>query len=281
VMFAWAFADPSIWSLIAGLIASSMARTLASHLWLPGTKNVLFWEWRAFNEIIKFGKWIFFSSALFFFASNGDRIVLGGLVDASTLGSYVVAYMLFSSVDQAVSKIIVDVSFPALSEIIRLKTRDLNASYYKFHAIIASCTYFGAAALMVAGQMIVALLYDARYQQAGWILQILSIALFTIPVRIATQCFLALGVERIYFLLHAVRIVVLFVAMPVGFYLFGFPGAVYGIVLSYFSTIPMTFIYAKKYEMFNVRKEVLALVAIVPGIIAGGLLNLAISAIIR
>ena len=151
---------------------------------------------RRFNEILSFGKWIFLASVLFFLASNGDRLILGGMVDANTLGAYVIAYTLFSALDQAINKIIVDVAFPALSEIIRLRPHDLTASYYKFHAIIALATYFCAGALITSGQAIVRLLYDERYQQAGWILPILAVALLTIPTRIATECLLALGAQK-------------------------------------------------------------------------------------
>src|SRR5206468_3430723 len=96
----------------------------------------------AFHEIIKFGKWIFLSSVLFFFASSGDRIILGGLVDANLLGTYVIAFVMFNSIDQILTKIIVDVSFPALSEIIRERPTDLTVAYYKVHAIVASFAYF-------------------------------------------------------------------------------------------------------------------------------------------
>jgi O-antigen/teichoic acid export membrane protein len=272
-MIGWAIVSPSVWSLVAGGIASSAARTVISHLWLPGVKNRWQFEREAFREIINFGKWIFLSSILFFFASNGDRLILGGLVDASELGTYVVAFLLLSSIDQILVKIIVDVSFPALSEIVRGRPTELTKAYYKFHALVASVAYFSCGALFVSSEAVVRLFYDARYQQAGWILQALSIALLTIPIRIATQTFLALGVERVYFYLNATRIVALFCALPLGFYLGGLPGAVWGIVLSYFANMPMAIVYAWRYRMFDLRRELLSLLVLVPAVVIGEIAN--------
>jgi O-antigen/teichoic acid export membrane protein len=276
VMIGWGLADASIWALVAGAISTASVRTFLSHVWLPGIKNCWQWEHKAFQEIIGLGKWIFLSSALYFFATNGDRMLLGGLVDAASLGTYVIAFVIFSSIDQVLTKIIVDVSFPALSEIIREQPAKLTDAYYKFHAIIASFAYFCCGFLLLAGHTIVALLYDVRYQQAGWILEILAVALLPLPLRIATQCFLALGAARVYFYLQAIRIVTLFLAVPAGFYLWGFKGALWGIVLSYFSSIPQTIFLAARRGLFDLRRELFALFAFIPGLISGEALNWAI-----
>jgi O-antigen/teichoic acid export membrane protein len=272
VMTAYGLAYHSVWALVFGGITSSVVRTILSHVWLRGTDNRIHFERDAFYEIVRFGKWIFLSSILFFFANSGDRLILGGLVDTSSLGSYSVAFVLFSAIDQVLMKIIEDVSFPALSEVIRERPAKLTQTYYKFHLIIASITYFSCGVLSTSAQEIVKFLYDYRYQQAGWILQILSIALLTLPFRMSTQAFLALGIERIYFLLHSIRIATLFGALPLGFYLYGFPGAVWGIVFSYFSNLPLVIKYAARHGIFEPKQEVVTLLAIVPGIAAGKLL---------
>lgn len=277
VMFGWVLVDRSIWALVAGSISSSLARTLLSHIWLPGTSNRWQWNREAFEEIIRFGKWIFLSTVLYFFVSNGDRMLLGALVDANSLGTYAIAFLIFSSVDQVLTKIIVDVSFPALSEIARERSARLTEAYYRFHAIIASFTYFCCGILMVSGQEIIGLLYDRRYEQAGWILEILAVALLTLPFRVATQCFLALGLAKAYSYLHIIRMISLFVALPLGFHFWGLQGAIWGIVFSYFSSLPLIVYYAAPLGLFNLRKELFALSALIIGLIAGEVLNAAIA----
>lgn len=275
-MVTWAMIDRSIWALIAGGFASALTKTFLSHTALPGTSNKPQWNSAAYAEIIGFGKWLFLSSALYFVATNGDRILLGAMVDPVTLGAYAVAFLMFSSVDQVLTKMVVDVAFPALSEVVRHRPSDLKRSYYRFHLAIASAAYFCAGCLFVSGEKIVSLLYDARYQQAGPILQILSIALLAYPFRLATQTFLALGLAKVYFQLHLIRIVVLFLAVPIGFNLMGFPGAIWGVVLSYFSSVPLTLIYAWA-DLVDVKKELLPLPAALLGAGCGWILKLGVA----
>jgi O-antigen/teichoic acid export membrane protein len=281
VMVAWVLVDRSIWALVSGSVAASTARTLLSHVWLPGMTNRWQWDREVFAEIIKFGKWIFLSTVLYFVVSNGDRMVLGAVIDANALGIYAIAFLIFSSVDQVLTKIIVDVSFPALSEVARHRSSKLTEAYYRFHLIIASFTYFFCGVLMVSGHVLIELLYDRRYEQAGWILEILAVALLTLPFRIATQCFLALGHSRVYFYLHTTRLIGLFVALPIGFHLWGLRGAVWGIVFSYFASLPQTLFYAASFGLFDLRKELLALALLFVGLISGEALNAFIPLIIQ
>ncbi len=279
VMVAWVLADRSIWALVVGSIASSVARTLLSHVWLPGTANRWQWDRVAFFEILHFGKWIFLSTVLYFFVTNGDRMFLGALIDANSLGIYAIAFLIFSSVDQVLTKIIVDVSFPALSEVIRERSAQLPQTYYRFHAIIASFTYFFCGILIASGQTVIDLLYDKRYHQAGWILQILAVALLTLPFRVATQCFLAFGLSRLYSHLHTIRLISLFVALPLGFHFANLAGAVWGVVFSYFSSLPLVMFYSARLGLFDPRKELIALSVLIVGLISGEAFNMAFALI--
>ena len=103
-MLGWVSFDRSIWALIAGSICSTLVTAIFSHTWLPGVANRWDWNGSEFREIIHFGKWIFVSSVLGFLVINGDRLLLGGLVDATVLGVYMIAYLIFSSVDQSCPK---------------------------------------------------------------------------------------------------------------------------------------------------------------------------------
>ena len=137
-MFVWIVFDRSIWSLVAGTLGSGLARAVLTHIWLPGHPNRWQWDRAAFEEIFGFGKWIFLSSILGFLVGNGDRILLGGLMNANVLGVYSIAFSISSIVEQIVGRIVSGVAFPALSEIARERRHDLKAAYYKFHGPIAA-----------------------------------------------------------------------------------------------------------------------------------------------
>jgi O-antigen/teichoic acid export membrane protein len=265
-MVAWALFERTIWALVVSALFAGVTRTVLTHVWLKGVRNRIYWDRTAYVEIVKFGKWLLLSSVLFFLASSGDRLMLGAMVGADVLGAYAVAFLIFSSIDQLISKIIVDVSFPALSEIVRENRAGLAAAYYKFHLAVGGVAFFSAGALMVSGQSIIHVLYDSRYMQAGWILQVLAVAMLTFPFRILTQLFLALGMAKTFFQFNVVRIVTLFVGIALGFKLWGLQGAVWGIVVSYFSSIPLILIYAVPLRILNYKREL----AVVP-FFAGGL----------
>ena len=176
-MIGWAFIDRSIWALVAGAICSAVVRVILSHTWLPGVPNRWQWDKLAFREIFHFGKWMFLSSILGFLVNSGDRLLLGGLLNTNSLGIYSIAYLIFNSVEQLPTKIMGDVSFPALSEVSRDRPTELKRSYYRFHVVIASFVYICSGVLITSGASLVHLLYDPRYEQAGWMLEILAVAL--------------------------------------------------------------------------------------------------------
>ena len=275
-MVGWVAVDRSIWALVAGGLCSVLLRTILSHVWLPGVANRWQWDDTAFREIIHFGKWIFLSSILGFLVLSGDRLILGGLLSASTLGVYIIAFLIINSLDNVLMKLIGDVSFPALSEVVRERPADLKASYYRFHVIIASFTYFGAGILMISGHTVIGLLYDHRYGDAGWMMEILAVALLTIPFRVAPQCFQALGMPRLLTQIISVQLITIYSMTPIGFHFFGLQGALWGIVLSYYSALPTTIFYMVNYGLFDLRKELSLLPVVLVGIVVGKAFNLAV-----
>jgi O-antigen/teichoic acid export membrane protein len=274
-MLTWVAFDRSIWALVAGALGGSVARTILSHMWLPGVANRWEWDNAALREIVHFGKWIFLSSILGFLVNSGDRILLGGMLSLSTLGVYAIAILVVNSVESLLVRFISDVTFPALSEVARDRLGELKVTYYHFHIVIAYVTFFISGLLIVSGHTLVAILYDHRYDQAGWMVQLLAVGLLTIPYRVATQCFMALGKPRLLSNIIMTRLVALFTITPIGFHFFGTLGALCGIVFSSFISLPLTILYAVEHRLFDLRKECSVLLMLLTGIIVGKLVNLA------
>jgi O-antigen/teichoic acid export membrane protein len=121
---------------------------------------------------------------------------------------------------------------------------------------------------MFSGQSLIRLLYDARYEQAGWMLEVLATALLITPFNLAIICFLALGLPKLFTQLIALRVVSLFTFLPLGFHFFGFWGALWAIVASYMSSLPVITYYKIKYGLFDFWKEL----RLIPAWLAGTLL---------
>jgi O-antigen/teichoic acid export membrane protein len=262
VMLTWASHARSIWALVGGSLATGATRTILSHVWLPGTANRWQSDASALAELVGFGKWIFAASILGFLVSNGDRVLLGGAVGAAVLGAYSIAFLAFGAVEQILGKLVGDVSFPALSEVARDRPAELRRVCYQFHLPIAALAYGGTGFLGTAGQGLMGLLYDRRYEDSGWMLEILALALLSIPSRIGAISLLALGVPRLHAQILAVRLAALVVFLPLGFAAFDLRGAIWGIVASYLASVPMTMIYQARLGILDIRRELLLLPAI-------------------
>jgi O-antigen/teichoic acid export membrane protein len=271
-MFGWALVDRSIWALVAGGIFSSVMMTLFSHVWLPGVGNRWHWDHSSFYEILNFGKWIFLSSILGFLGNNADRILLGGFVDGTTLGIYSIAFAIYNSIVQIMNKLFADVSFSAFSEVARERPTDLKRVYYQFHVVTASFTYFCMGFLIVSGATLISLLYDHRYQHAGWMLEVLAVALLVVPFHLTMNCFLALGFPKSFSYLIGIRVAAMFVLVPLGFHFLGVPGALWGNVAGQLLSLPAIIYYQLKYKIFDLSTELTLLPTLFAGmLIAKGL----------
>jgi O-antigen/teichoic acid export membrane protein len=275
-MIGWVLIDRSIWALVAGSLVSTALVMLLSHVWLPGTANRWHWDQSAFHEIFHFGKWMFLSSILGFFANNADRMLLGGYVNATMLGIYSIAFTFSGSITQILNTIFSQVSYPALSEVARERPSGLKRNLYRFHTLSASLTYFCAGGLLVSGDKLIHLLYDPRYVQAGWMLQVLAIGLLSLPFNLAQFCLLGHGFPKIFTTVIAVRMGITILLIPLGFHFFGLPGAVWAIAISQLSSAPATIYYQIKHGLFDLSKELLLLPIFFAGMIVAEGFNLAI-----
>jgi O-antigen/teichoic acid export membrane protein len=147
---------------------------------------------------------------------------------------------------------------------------------YRFHIVTASFSYFCCGALIVSGNTLIILLYDRRYEQAGWMLEVLAVGLLALPFNLAIYCLLARGLPKLFTNLIAIRTAVAIALIPLGFHFFGFPGALWAIAASQLSVLPMTIYYQLKYDLFDLSTEILLLPALFAGMILGKGLSLAI-----
>ncbi|MBX3247189.1 MAG: oligosaccharide flippase family protein [Myxococcales bacterium] len=241
VMLAWAWVHPSIWALIVGNIAREIFRTIASHLVLvPGYRNRLSWDAAARAEIIAFGRWILGSSAVFFLAGFADRLLLLPFLQAGGLGIYSIAALLTESAFTVIGKITHGVLFPIFSRI-RLDGVDrLQEVYYQARLRLDLLALGGVGALFMVGPRLIDFLWDDRYHEAGWMLQILCVKAATRSVfDPADKCLVALGRVRTSFINNAARTVFLFAGVPIGWHFLGEEGVVWGVVAS---DLPCAFI---------------------------------------
>jgi O-antigen/teichoic acid export membrane protein len=272
-MFLWVYFSKTVWALVIASLVASLTQTILSHYMIHGKRNHFLWDKHSFQEVLSFGKWIFLSSILGFLLSSSDRLLLGAMVDAKTLGVYAIAFFMYSAIRDLFANVIHNVCFPALSETFRDSPDKLKTIFYKLRLPFDVALLFVTGLIFISSQTIVELLYDNRYVAAGWILQILAISLFEIRYRIAGECYMAIGKPKLNTNLILVNLIILYISTPIAFSYFGLKGIVWVVALAPISVIPLHFFYLSMHKILDIKNELLVLPCLGLGVITGYVFN--------
>jgi len=272
---AWLF--HSIWALVAGAVVTGAVRCWLGHVALPGHREKFRLVPSATAELLGNGKWIFLSSMLGFAAINGDRLLLGGLIDKHDFGLYTVAFMLVNMLQVVASTLCVNVAYPAVAEVFRDRPRDLARTLGKFQWLYDGIVVFLAGLLMTAGPAIIHVLYDARYQGAGWIMVVLAVGAIGLRYQVTEQAYQAMGHPQFVTLASFIRLVALGLGILVGHHFWGVVGAVAAIALSQYAAWPLAWWFSARHGAFTWRSEAVFIPAVAGGALVGWLASLALA----
>ncbi len=271
VMVACAWAFHSMWALVVGAIVAGAVRCWLGHVALEGHREKFRLIPSATAELLNNGKWIFLSSILGFAAVNGDRLLLGGLIDTRTFGLYTVAFMLVNMLQVVATTLCINVAYPAIAEVYRDRPRDLAGTLQKFQWLYDGIVVFLAAILTTAGPAIIHVLYDARYQGAGWIMVVLAVGAVGLRYQMVEQAYQAMGSPQYVTLANLIRLVALGLGILVGHHFFGIVGAVTGIALSQYAAWPLAWWFKARHHVFTWRSEAVFFPALAGGALIGWL----------
>lgn len=266
VMVALAWTLQSVWALVLGGVVSPLAKLMLTWAYLPGSANCFRWETAALRELVSFGKWIFLSTAFWFFASQGDRAVLGKFLSLENFGIYNIAFFLASFALQLGMAVSGRVMIPVYRD-----ARHEVAKIAKLRAGLSVVTLSLLLGMAFVGPMLVGVLYDARYTSGGAIVTLLAVA--QIPQAIGMsydQSALAAGDSRRFFVVTAARAVLLIACLLLGVILYDLTGAIVGMGIAHLLTHPVLIWLARKHDAWDMRHDVIC------ALCAGGLAVLAL-----
>lgn len=106
----------SVWALVFGKLACECVRAVMSYAMHPYRPSFRIDRSRSM-ELWGFGKWIFWSTVLYYFLSQGDSLVVGRLIGVAALGLYQMAVRIASLPSTEITNTITQVTFPAYSKI--------------------------------------------------------------------------------------------------------------------------------------------------------------------
>ena len=267
----WAWNDPSIWALGVGWVFGVALRTVLTHWKLPGPRNRFEWDRTAFAEIIDFGKWALVSSPISFLLSSGDRLILGALLGANDMGFYAIALLLITALQSVVLKITGQSVQPALSEVVRDRPRELQRTLYRIRLPLDIACAVPAGALFVLGEWVVKLLYDNRYQPAGWMLSVLALTLAVTQFNVFDQCLIALGRIKLLSALNFVRLFALYALIPLFYFTWGVKGAVLAVPCSALVNTVILLCVQSRLGLLSIKQELRILPLFAAGVFAGWL----------
>jgi O-antigen/teichoic acid export membrane protein len=266
----WAYLSRDVWAMVGGAIIGQCFLVAATHFYLPGIRNRFRWDRSALDTFMGFGKWIYFSSVVYFLSTQSDRFLLGRYLDMVHLGVYGTATVLSGAVQTIVLKINSDVLFPAYSRVVHEGTGRLRQVVLRTRLVVDACMIFPIAILMMIGPRVVSLLYDQRYHDAGWMLQILCVRLLVVATLSNSEsCLIALGYPKYSFVQNACRTVAMCVAIPLGWSMAGVAGVIWAIALSEVPPLLVIWVGLIKHRIFSVIVELRSLLFAVAGTLVG------------
>jgi len=206
VVCAWYFR--SVWALVLGSFVGSTVKLVASHTVLSGVPMRFLWEKEAVYELIRFGRWIFISTALYFLAVRLDIFVFGSFAGMTMLGIFVLAKNLSRLVVEALMKLSSTVLLPVYSRLAERSTKALRTRTFKIRAVLL-------------------------YKDAGWMLQIFAAGAIATAIRATIEpVLLAVGNSFRHMIGTAIILCLQIASMSVGAILAGVPGFVVGMALT-------------------------------------------------
>ena len=225
VMVVWALWSPTVWALVAGGLVGAITDVGLGHLILPGYNGRFGWEKSVIPALVHFGKWIFLSTVLTYVVNESDRLVFGKLISLAQLGVYNVALTFASTPLSACHALSQKVVFPLFSRV-NQSGDQLPRVFRQARRLALVVSGWVLSGLIGGGPAAVGLVYDTRYAEGGWMLQILAIgAWLSIPEITNSSACLALGQPRWLALGNFSKLVGLVTLVPLGFYWHGFSGA--------------------------------------------------------
>lgn len=235
-----AWLQRSVWSLVWGSLITSGLKMAASHMALHGIKNQFAWERDARSHLIRFGRWIMWSSILSFLSAEGARMLIGALLDMRQLALYTLASAMSLMFWQAIQQLAGRVFFPAYSEVYRDRPKNLTTILFKSRLAITLPSWVLGVLFVYLGTQLMGMLYDKRYHDSGAMLELLAAgSLVGCVWGSYTGVLLAMGKVATMTMLTASQIVFQLGGMLIGYHYGGGMGLVIGVSASSWAMYPV------------------------------------------
>lgn len=231
IVIAFALKLPSALGIVLGGLVALGVSACLSFLILPLPSYVPRLEREYRSRILNFGKWIFLSSVIYFFAQNFDRLYLPANIPLAIFGIYGISRSLSDVVVQTVVQINQLVVFPAVAQSAG-GLAEMREKLAKTRLLGLAICSFGVGVLIAGSDLLILMIFDSRYELGATILPILLFgSWFAIHASVNEAVLLGLGRTKAIAGGNAIRLGAASIGIPAAFSLSGLPAGLAAITL--------------------------------------------------
>lgn len=242
----------SVWALVWGNLAGAAVKLALMTAYLPGHRNRFGWDRAIAGALLRYGGWIFLSTACGFLLAQGDKAILGRYLSLDSLGIYNVGYFLASFPVMLSAAVVSRIFIPIYREVAEDGSERVRRKLRRMRFGMTGIVFLLVAVMALAGLPLVGLLYDPRYAAAGAV--VVAIACLQLPLLVVAtydQAALAAGDSRGFFLLSAFKAGVQTTLFLLGAHYCGLPGALIGQAIAGLLIAPATMVLAAKHRVHD------------------------------
>ncbi len=196
-----AFLWRDYWALVAGILASNVARVIASYLMHPFRPRFSMARW---HEIFSFSKWLLANNILGYVNMRSDEFVIGRFVGAQAVGLYSVAYEISNLPTSELVAPIRRAIFPGYAKLAQEKGL-LRASFIDVWSLILMAAAPMAIGILLVGHLLVPVALGAKWIDAIPLINILAVyGLLAVIASNSGIVYIAMGKPRIITVLYAI-----------------------------------------------------------------------------
>jgi lipopolysaccharide exporter len=223
----------TFWGIAFAILLNRLIMTVLSHQLYRDLKPRLFFDLAAAREILVYSKFTIPSSFLTLGLNQFDKVVFLRLFDLRLLGIYGLAGNIAGSIEALISKISQAVLYPRCAHNFRENPDTAAKRYYTENIKLFAGILAMPAAVAGAAHLLITLLYDSRYSEAGSVLQALAIrAVFLSLASPAEDLLISAGQFHVILVGNVLRAAWIVLGSLIGYYFQGFLGFIYGLSLS-------------------------------------------------
>lgn len=229
VVMAWWLQN--YWAIVIAMVVAGMLRTMLSFAAFEYCGVGLHFDRHVAADLLNFAKFIAPSSMITLILMQSDRLVLSRLFSLDLLGVYIIALSLGETIRGLTDSIGNRVIYPRLAEQFRMDSRLMIVRVAQERRLLSPLLSLLAGGLVGLAPVVVAILYDTRYQSAAFYLQLFApnLLLYFLNAS-AAQWLVAEGRPRLVLQANMARLIWVAVASPIAYLAVGAVGiiAVFG-----------------------------------------------------